>query len=64
MTSVPRIGITANVKVNNRQELHFVCGQKYYEAVQAAGGEPVPIPPLADLAAVTEAFVMACRGGM
>ena len=36
MNSVPRIGITANVKVNDRQELDFVCGQKYYEAVWAA----------------------------
>ena len=58
MTSVsrhPRVGITANVKVNDRQELDFVCGQVYYEAVQAAGGEPVLIPPQSDLAAVVAA---------
>jgi len=50
----PRIGLTANVRRNQFGEREYVCNRFYFEAVRAAGGEPVLIAPEDDPGRVGE----------
>jgi len=64
MTSLPLIGVTANTLGNGAFDGSVQCPRAYLDAVSAAGGTPVLVPPLADPSAAVAAAVIARLDGL